>query len=585
MVNAEQLIKLLAFNLENKNFENAVKLIDDEEYGKIILSHYPEVIQEVLLKNLTAENYEKQPKLYEVCEAILKLLAEKCHQEGILFEFLEIIETTKNDDVFTSLLKCLQVVILKQSGKKSRALEYCLNSIEDYVLELPLPEDLLKNVEEEEEKVLENDEEIRRVLVMYMTLNLFYEPIIKQMVESSPVDSIFRSNKFDRQNVMFCFVLRLLGKPLSFLDLSQDDSLKVQTYSRQVAENLVNTLCKLHGDVFQLLQVVETRSRWPVKGKVDDDLANIFLHNEKAPCLQIGMLMYLIVAEGFAADRIPKVYNPIYIFQMGIYLVNTMITADDAITFKGLKLFLKLLENVNSVLLSDELDLEVHRTFCKSIVQLLMYSPSKRNRQTGLKTLRCYLLKFDSQGRFLLIKNILKISNHKGLMAYLTTLYKDMIFDELKTGLTTEFTRGESLKALVFDHLCNLTGGVECDIAESSDQINASLNFLIALFIRDKENQTGIRDLRSNLEKGFLNELRSALDLSRAHYHAEIQNVRSGKSVNINEVLRDTEVLNSMEPLSDLTNEKKLEMLHSALNMFDLIDYQLARCNEVFSWS
>lgn len=585
MVNAEQLIKLLGFNLESKNFENAVKLIDDEEYGKVILSHYPEVIQEVLLKHLTAENYEKEPKLYEVCEAILKLLAEKCHQEGILFEFLEIVESVKDDDIFTSLLKCLQVVVLKQSGKKSRALEYCLNSIEDYILELPLPEELLKNVEEEEEKVLENDDEIRRVLMMYMTLNLFYEPIIKQIVANRPADEIFRSNKFDRQNVMFCFVLRLLGKPLSFLDLSHEDDTKVQTYSRQVAENLVGTLCKLHTDVLQLLQIVETRSRWPIKGKVDDDLANIFLHNEKAPMIQIGMLLYLIVAEGFAADRIPKVYTPVYIFQTGIYLVNTMITADDAITFKGLKLFLKMISNVDPQLSSDELDLEVHRTFCKSIVQLLMYSPSKRNRQTGLTALRSYILKFDSQGRYILIKNILKISNHKGLMAYLTTLYKDMIFDELKPEAATEFTRGELLKSLVNDHLCNLTGGVQCDIAESSDQINASLNFLIALFIRDKENVTGIRDLRTILENGFLLELRSALDLSRAHYHAEIQNVLSGKSVNIDEVLRDTEVLNSPEPLSGLSNEKKLEMLHSALSMFDLIDYQLARCNEVVTRS
>jgi hypothetical protein len=183
MVNAEQLIKLLDFNLSNKSFDNAVKLLNDDEYSKVILSHYPEVIQEVILKHLTAENYANEPKVYEACECILKLLTEKCHQEGILFEFIEIIENVKNDDIFTSILKCLQVIVLNQSEKKSRALEYCLNSIEDYVLELPLPTELLKNAEEEEEKVLENDDEIRRVLMMYMTLELFYEPVVKQIVD------------------------------------------------------------------------------------------------------------------------------------------------------------------------------------------------------------------------------------------------------------------------------------------------------------------------------------------------------------------------------------------------------------------
>lgn len=584
MVNAEQLVKLLDFNLVNKNFENAVKLLDEEQYSQIITSHYPEVIQEVLLKHLTPDNYSSQPELYEVCEAILKLLAEKCHQEGILFEFLEIIETVKNDDVFTTILKCLQVIILKQSDKKSRALEYCLNSVEDYVLELPLPTDLLKNVEDEEEKVLENDEQIRRVLMMYMTLDLFYEPIVQQIVDNQPADQVFRSNKFNRRNVLFCFVLRLLGKPLSVLDLSHEtESKKVKTYSRDVAEKMIATLCKLHTDVFQLLAIVEFRCRWPSKDKVDDDLESIFLHHEKTPLIQLGMMFYLIIAEGVEVLHLPQVYSPIHIFQCGIYLVDAMITSDDAIIYKGLKLCLKLLHNIGTTLNSDELDFEIHRTFVNNLVKLLMYSPSKRNRQNGLNVLRSYILQFDTHGRYLLIKNILQMSNHKGLMGYLTTMYKDMIFEELNSGNLSEFTSGSCLKQLITEHLCNLTGGVQCDIADSSDQINSSLNFLKALLMRDKENLTGIRNFIQDLEKGFLGELRSALDLSRAHYHTEIQNVKSGKSQDFNQMLMDTEIFNDTEPLSNLTNKKKLHMLHSALSMFDLIDYQLAHVNEIVS--
>lgn len=582
MVNAEQLIKLLDFNLVNKNFENAVKLLEDDEHSKVILAHYPEVIQEVLLKYLTPDNYVNNSKLYDICEAILKRLAEKCHQEGILFEFLEIIETVKDDDIFTSILKCLQVIVLQQSEKKSRTLEYCLNSIEDFVLELPLPGDLLKNVEEEEEKILENDDQVRRVLMMYITLDLFYAPIITQITDSQPGDVVFRPNHFNRRNVLFCFVLRLLGKPLSMLYLGHHDSNKVETYSRQVAISLVMTLCKLHTNVFQLLEFVETRCRWPSKGKLDDDLDNIFLHPEKTPLLQIGTLFYLIIAEGLANEQVPRVYRPTYIFQNGIYLVNKMIgTTDSAIILKGLELFLKLLDNVNSRLSSDELDVEIHRNFCVNLVKLLMYSPSKKNRQQGLMALRCYILKFDNEGRYLLIKNILKISDHKGLMGYLTTLYKDMIFERLNSNDGCEFTSGGNLKLLVTDHLCKLAGGVQCDIADSSNQIISSLNFLIALLIRDKLNATGIHDLIVDLQEGFLRELRGALNLSRAHYAAEIENVRSGKSLNLKEMLKNTEILNCPEPLDELTSERKLEMLHSALSMFDLMEYHLARCNEV----
>ncbi|CRK88348.1 CLUMA_CG002126, isoform A [Clunio marinus] len=586
MVNAEQLIKLLDFNLLNKHYNNAVKLLDEEQYSQIILSHYSDVIQDVILKHLTSENYANEPTLYGICESIIKLLAEKCHQQGILFEFLEIIETVKDDDVFTSILKGLQVIILNQSERQSRALEYCLNSIEDYILDLPIPSNLLKNIEEEEGKILENDEQVRRVLLMYMILEKFYEPIVKQIVESKPLDKIFRSRKFNRHNVLFCFILRLLGKPLSFLDLSHDETTnKVKTYSRQVAEDLVNTLCQLHVDVFQLLSYVETRCRWPTKDKIDDDLNDIFLHHEKTPLLQLGMLFYLIIGEGIQSHQFPKIYNPTYIFQMGIYLVNVMITSDDEpIVFKGLKLAQKMIDNITSKLNSDELDIEIHRTFCNSLVKLLMYSPSKRNRQRGLQLLRCYILKFDIEGRYLLIKNILKISDHKGLMGYLTTMYKDIIFEEINTGKLSEYTSGQCLKQIVLEHTCKLNGGVQCDIADSSDQIHSSLNFLRAIFIRDKENVTGVKHLIADLQNGFLSELRSALDLSRAHYHAEIENVKAGKSSDMNEIIQGTEILNDVsEPLNELTNERKLDMLHSALSIFNLIDFQLAAANEVIN--
>ncbi|CAO1423441.1 unnamed protein product [Diamesa serratosioi] len=242
MVNASDLIKLLDFNLSTKRLNNAFDLLKEEQYSKLILTHYSDVL-EVVMKYMTGQNYTSQPDVYETCESIVKYLSEKCFQEGILFEYLEIIETVKDDDVFTSILKGLQIIILNQTEKKSRALEYCLNSIEDYVEELPLSESLTKNVEDEEEKLLENNDQVRRILMMYVTLDLFYDPIAKQIVLSKPKSSEFRSNKFDRTNVLFCFILRLFGKPLSYLDLSHDaENNNVKTYSRQSRKFSIQTV-------------------------------------------------------------------------------------------------------------------------------------------------------------------------------------------------------------------------------------------------------------------------------------------------------------------------------------------------------
>lgn len=589
MANAEKLIKLLDFNLSNQKFDNAKKLLnDDEEYGKVILSHYPEVIQEVIMKYLTPENYIKQPSLYEACEYILNLFAEKCHQQGILFEFLEILETVKSDDVFRSILKALQIILLKQSEKKSRSLEYVLNSIEDYILELELPKMLEKKyLDDDEEQVLENDEKVRRILMNYITLDLFYRPIVKQITEN-PIKAVqlFRSIRFNRQNVLFCFILRLLGKPLSLLNLchnSEED--KVKSYSREVAENLVTSLCKINPDVFNLLRYVETRCRWPAKDKIDDDLENIYLHPEKFPVLQTGVLLYLILVEGICIGQFPRVYSNLYILKMGIYLINEMISSNDIVAPKGLKLFKQLLLNACERLPSDELEMEIYEEVCANLVKLLIYSPSKRNRQEGLAVLRMYILKFDTAGRCLLIKTILNNSTHKGLIGYLTTLYKDLIFAEIDSNSPMPSNLcGFYFKQLVVNTFCKLENGVKCDLTDSSDQIIAALNFLIGVVQRDKQNKTGIRKCIPELEQGFLSELRSALDFSRAHFMAErdrvkFDSVKAVESAMAIEILNDT----SDETMNDITKEKKMEMLRSALSMFDLIEFHLSRVIEIIN--
>jgi glomulin len=310
MVNHEQLLKLLEYNLGREDFDNAIKLLNDKEYNEIILSHYPELIQDVVLKHLSKENYEKKPKLYEACEFILKMLAEKCNQQGILFEFLEIIEELEGnqDDVFTSILKALQIIVLSQSDKKSRSLEYVLNSVEDYIIGLELPPLLKKKfLDEEEEKLLENDEQIQRILMLYITLDLFYKPIVQQIIDK-PRDNI-QDQSFNRRNVIFCFILRLLGTPMSYLDLTHAEG-SVRTYSRDVGENLISSLFQLQPNLLNLLQFAEQRSRWPSKKKIDDDFANIFMHSEKTPLLQMGILFYLIIGEGICVEKLPKVYNP-----------------------------------------------------------------------------------------------------------------------------------------------------------------------------------------------------------------------------------------------------------------------------------
>lgn len=593
MSNAEQLIKLLEFNLVNEKFENAKKLLDDEEnYGRIIVTHYSDVIQEVVLKHLTADNYIEKPLLYEACEYILNLFAKKCHQQGILFEFLELLETAKDDDVFRSILKALQVILLNQSEIKTRSLEYTLNSVEDYVQELELPKLFNKKyLEEEEEKILENDDKVRRILMNYMTLELFYEPILNQIIDnSSEMSNVFRPTKYNRRNVLFCFILRLLGKPLSHLDLSfnYSDTQNIKSYSREIAEKLVTSLCKLYVNIFDLLKYVEIRCKWKPKDKIDDDLSNIFLHPEKFPLIQVGILFYLIIAEKICYEMTPKVYCHKYIFSSGLYLVHELLSSNESVIPKALKLCRQMLLNIHDSISSVELEDDIHMNFCNNLIKTIIYSPSKSNRQNGLEVLKMYILKFDTAGRYLLIKNVIKSSTHKGLIGYLTTIYKDIIFESIEDEEISQYLCGFNLKQLLFNHICKLENGVQCDLTNSSDQIIAALNFIIGLYLRDKDNKTGIKSLTLDLQSGFLTELRSALDFSRAHFKFEFQKVKSGEADEANKndaKMVNVEILNDPSGLDEVTRDKKLDMLNSALIMFDLIDFQLARVTEIINRS
>lgn len=351
-----ELINQLNEELSSLNFNKALKILNNEENRKIILQNYQHVLRDVVWIHLINENYEKNPKLYEANECILMALAEHCYQDkAFVFELLEHIDAQskfakdEHDNVFTSILRSLQVLLLKQTDNKHNTLNTALMGIEEYLHDLKPPALLEKKcLEEEDEMLLENDDEIKRILMVYITLDLFYAPLVKKLAPSLEDEDL--SLKLNRRNVLFCFILRLLGKPLGYLDLTIKEE-KTKTYSREVAENMVASLFGLKPNFFGLLEIVEERVRWPTKTKASGNINAIFLHPEKTPLVQLGILFYLVIAEEVCIEKVPKVYSPMYVLKMGLYLVYAMLQDEnESIRRKGLKLCSKLIENAHDQL-------------------------------------------------------------------------------------------------------------------------------------------------------------------------------------------------------------------------------------------
>jgi glomulin len=586
----EKLVDQIDRLLTEQKFDECLRIINDPE-NLANLKYDTSDLFRVLFEHINDENFARQPKVYFAAEELMVLVCQKLTAEDSMFELLVALEQTKSDEVFTTTLKGMQKILQRITKNKARAMEWCLNTVQTYIAERPLPELLRhRKLDQEEDALLETDPEVEKLLKLYVMLLLFVEPIQEMVLKAEPSADEFKEVRLTQRNVLVGFYLQLLGKPFAFMNFTQSISLPSRSYFRENAEKFVANLNNLLGDPFFLLPMAERHIRWPIKsakdGVYENAPRNCFLLPEKTPLLSMGVFYYLLLAEDLLPNTAPKIYSPAYVFDKCLYLVVEMIgQRENSLNFKGIALAKSTLARMGAARLSaDELELPVHVEFCKNLTKLIVYSDSKHNRQLGLELLRDYILQFEDLGRYLLIKNLLPMTSHNGLVGYLGTMYKNMVADHLNAGVEplSGLFSGQGLRQLLLDHICHLKHGKETDLIENSDSVIAGLNTLRFLLLRDRDNRTKVWDFVPEIEAKFLSALRFDLDMARAHYKVEEETVRLGVDTSDKSMaeMMNISIKNSAEGLPELTKENKLQMLANAMNTFDMIDSLLARVNE-----
>ena len=182
-----------------------------------------------------------------------------------------------------------------------------------------------------------------------------------------------------------------------------------------------------------------------------------------------------------------------------------------------------------SSLSGDLLDLGTHTEFLKALYKAIIYHSSSEIRTLAFENFQRFFDLFDVKGRYRLSTLILKVCNHSGLIGHTVTQIKNIIVAGLNQSNLPEQFKGQSLKVLVRS-FCRLKHKEETDLLEVSDEVMSSLNFLICLFLRDKENETGIRDLIVELQENFLKDIEKGLVLSRAHYQMKLFDCKDAKN-------------------------------------------------------
>ncbi|KAF3819634.1 hypothetical protein GH733_015143 [Mirounga leonina] len=181
----------------------------------------------------------------------------------------------------------------------------------------------------------------------------------------------------------------------------------------------------------------------------------------------------------------------------------------------------------------------------------------------------------------LLLRCLLNTSNHSGVEAFIIQNIKNQIDVSLKRTHNNKWFTGPQLISLL-DLVLFLPEGAETDLLQNSDRIMASLNLLRYLVIKDneKDNQTGLWTELGKIENNFLKPLHTGLNMSKAHYEAEIKNSQE----NSQEVQKSKDLCSVTvggEEIPNMPPEMQLKVLHSALFTFDLIESVLARVEEL----
>lgn len=215
-----QLDKLLASN----QWQEALTAIDDVENSMKIVDNCPDLIPTVV-KYLTDQNLAQNFELHNACENMLIKIATKGNEDDVVIGMLEVIDSTKTDNTVVSVLKALQALLLKQGDGNTRAMEWVLNTVQQYASELPLSIHLRNRLDSEEEELLEEEDEVKRIVSFYIFMEKFYGPILMQIIDTEQSNlSHFRNNGQTSRNILACFIIQLFGVPFAYLDLSDPTS-------------------------------------------------------------------------------------------------------------------------------------------------------------------------------------------------------------------------------------------------------------------------------------------------------------------------------------------------------------------------
>uniref|UniRef100_A0A8C0B034 Glomulin, FKBP associated protein n=1 Tax=Buteo japonicus TaxID=224669 RepID=A0A8C0B034_9AVES len=472
--------------------------------------------------------YKQEDDKREHCLKILDQLAQLCNPKELFLGLLEQIEQASGEQACQTvmlLLQPLQTVLLKLQNKKAYSLGLSLAMIMNQLTPLPVP---YTKQQIEEDK-----------LGLCQCCNAvvdFTKPFVNEVIKNMEKSSEYNDMELKEELLKFC--MKCLKYPLLTAQLEQLEGIEEHPFRHFATEIIVSASISPH---------------WK-----NQEFADI---ERKNSADSLACLSYLMFVQHFGIDCFPMVFSPSYLLQCNMTHIEVLLKSC-------------LLRVEDSSLLHQYLELRDFINVPQDLVKVMTLCPIEHLRKKSLHILQLFIDKFDTEGKYTLFRCLLKTSNHAGVEGYIIKNIKDQIHLSLTRARDNIWFTGHHLISLL-DLVLLLPEGAETDLLQNSDRIMASLNLLRYLVIKDCEsdNQTGVWTTLAKIEQNFLKPLHVGLNMSKAHYEAEIKNKKENRRV--------CSVTVSGEKMPAMTTEMQLQVLHSALFTFDLIESVLARVEEL----
>ncbi|XP_063462945.1 glomulin isoform X7 [Pan paniscus] len=554
---------------------------------------------------------DKEDSKRKVYFLIFDLLVKLCNPKELLLGLLELIEEPSGKQISQSILLLLQPLqtVIQKLHNKAYSIGLALSTLWNQLSLLPVPYS--------KEQIQMDDYGLCQCC---KALIEFTKPFVEELIDNK--ENSLENEKLKDELLKFCF--KSLKCPLltaQFLEQSEEGG---NDPFRYFASEIIGFLSAI-GHPFPKMIFNHGRKKrtWNYLEFEEED---------KQLADSMASLAYLVFVQGIHIDQLPMVLSPLYLLQFNMGHIEVFLQrTEESVISKGLELLENsLLRIEDNSLLYQYLEIKSFLTVPQGLVKVMTLCPIETLRKKSLAMLQLYINKLDSQGKYTLFRCLLNTSNHSGVEAFIIQNIKNQIDMSLKRTRNNKWFTGPQLISLL-DLVLFLPEGAETDLLQNSDRIMASLNLLRYLVIKDNENdnqvccsllgvhstpslpgyhqwrpqnskdcclllpleassqrgtrqmpagallyETGLWTELGNIENNFLKPLHIGLNMSKAHYEAEIKNSQEAqKSKDLCSITVGGEEIPNMPP------EMQLKVLHSALFTFDLIESVLARVEEL----